>query len=87
MNMSTGEVIREDLVRILGEVKKSDVRAKLEHDDNFMRSLNMDSLDAVELIGRLGREFGFEFGAEADDLDALESLTALTALVVRRTAA
>ncbi|GAU67362.1 polyketide synthase [Streptomyces sp. NBRC 110611] len=87
MSTRTQEEIRESLLTILGGIKRRDVRAALEEDDNFMRALHLDSLDAVELTVRLGGEFGFEFGTEAEDLDALQGLGALTALVARRATA
>lgn len=84
MNTLPADTVRENLIRTLGTIKKREVGAELADDDNFMRALNMDSLDAVELTVRLSGDFGVEFGAEADDLDALESLTALIDLVARR---
>lgn len=81
---ATATAVRSRLAQTLGEIKKRDVTAELEQDDNFMRVLNLDSLDAVELTVRLGSDYGIEFGEEAEDLDALESLTTLVALVERR---
>ncbi|GJF28389.1 hypothetical protein KNE206_10890 [Kitasatospora sp. NE20-6] len=86
MSVRTAESVRDRLADTLSLIKKRDVSAELDQDDNFMRVLNLDSLDAVELTVRLGSDFGIEFGAEPDDLDALESLTALVALVERRAA-
>jgi acyl carrier protein len=76
--------VRTRLAQTLSEIKKRDVTADLDQDDNFMRVLNLDSLDAVELTVRLGGDYGIEFGEEAEDLDALESLSTLVALVERR---
>ncbi|ARF54331.1 acyl carrier protein [Streptomyces gilvosporeus] len=87
MSTRTPEEIRESLLTLLGGIKRRDVRAALDDDDNFMRALHLDSLDAVELTVQLGAEFGFEFGTEDEDLDALQSLSALTALVAKRAAA
>ncbi|MBC9716066.1 acyl carrier protein [Streptomyces sp. TRM66268-LWL] len=84
MSVTTVESVREGLAGILGSIKKRDVSAELAQDENFMRALNLDSLDAVELTVRLGTDYGVEFGAEAEDLDALESFSALVDLVVRR---
>ncbi|GAA0679610.1 hypothetical protein GCM10010193_36520 [Kitasatospora atroaurantiaca] len=86
MSTVLADTVRENLIRTLGVIKKREVGPELADDDNFMRALNMDSLDAVELTVRLSSDFGVEFGAEADDLDALESLTALIDLVTRRSA-
>ncbi|MCZ3387505.1 MAG: acyl carrier protein [Actinomycetia bacterium] len=76
--------IRDEIVTILTQIKGRDVGSELAADDDFMRKLHLDSLDAVELTVRLGSDFGVEFGAEAEDLDALESLQALVVLVTRR---
>ncbi|MDR3031581.1 MAG: acyl carrier protein [Kitasatospora sp.] len=86
MSVRTAESVRDRLAATLSLIKKRDVSAELDRDDDFMRVLNLDSLDAVELTVRLGSDFGIEFGAEPEDLDALESLDALVALVERRAA-
>jgi acyl carrier protein len=84
MTRPTAAGVRDRLAETLADIKKRDVSAELAANDNFMRALNLDSLDAVELTVRLGADYGIEFGAEPEDLDALESLTALVALVERR---
>ncbi|MFG3642549.1 acyl carrier protein [Micromonospora sp. NPDC047762] len=84
MTHPTAESVRDRLADTLATIKKRDVSAELAADDNFMRALNLDSLDAVELTVRLGSEYGIEFGEEIEDLDALESLSTLVALVERR---
>ncbi|KQV15489.1 MULTISPECIES: acyl carrier protein [unclassified Kitasatospora] len=84
MSTIVADTVRDNLIHTLGVIKKREVGAELAADDNFMRALNMDSLDAVELTVRLSSDHGVEFGAEPDDLDALESLGALIDLVVRR---
>jgi acyl carrier protein len=81
---ATPDTVRDELVEMLGVIKRRDVRADLTHDENFMRVLNLDSLDAVELTVKINDRFGVEFGAEASDLDALDNLTALVDLVARR---
>lgn len=84
MTQSDTRAIRDELVTVLTQIKGRDVGPELADDDDFVRRLNLDSLDAVELTVRLGSDFGVEFGEEAEDLDALESLQALVALVARR---
>jgi acyl carrier protein len=81
---ATPDTVRDELVQMLGVIKRRDVQADLAHDENFMRVLNLDSLDAVELTVKINDRFGVEFGAEASDLDALDNLTALVDLVARR---
>jgi len=81
---ATADTVRNELLQMLGAIKRRDVRADLTNDENFMRVLNLDSLDAVELTVKINDRFGVEFGAEASDLDALDNLTALVDLVRRR---
>jgi len=81
---ATADTVRDELLQMLGAIKRRDVRADLTNDENFMRVLNLDSLDAVELNVKINDRFGVEFGAEASDLDALDNLTALVDLVRRR---
>ena len=77
-------IVRHRLLEVLGSITGVDAFEALEESDDFMSVLNLDSLDAVELTVRLSTEFGVEFGAEPEDLDALDTLTALTSLVHRR---
>jgi acyl carrier protein len=84
VHTATAETVRAALADMLSEIKHYDVRADLGRDDNFMRVLNLDSLDAVELTVKINERFGLEFGADPNDLDALENLTALVDLVQRR---
>lgn len=81
---TTDQDMREQVCAILSEIKGYDVRPALAEQDDFIVALNLDSLDAVELTVRLGSDFGVEFGAEPEDLEALESLQSLVALVERR---
>lgn len=74
------------LLGILAEIKKVDVGSfSLSLDDDFLTILNIDSLDAVQLTMRIASEFGFNFGEDIDDINALSSVGALAALIDART--
>lgn len=81
---ATRESVREELTAMLSAVKRRDVRDELARDDDFMRVLRLDSLDAVELTTQIGERYGIEFGSDPADLDALDSFSALVELVLRR---
>ncbi len=69
---------------LLSEVKTGTSGIQLAPGDDFMKVLNLDSLDAVELTVRIHETFGIEFGAEASDIDALASFGSLVELIRAR---
>jgi acyl carrier protein len=73
------------LIAILAGIKKLDSHSlSFSSDDDFLLILNFDSLDSVQLTMRISSEFGFNFGEEIDDIDALGSFGALVRLVEAR---
>lgn len=74
------------LLGILAEIKKVDpATISLRADDDFLSVLNIDSLDSVQLTMKIAAEFGFNFGEDVEDIEALESFGRLVALVEART--
>lgn len=81
----TAAAIRTKIVEIIARVKRvPPSELDIADDQNFISDLAIDSLDAVSLTSELSETFGFSFGEEIDDLDALESFGGLVGLVERR---
>jgi len=77
--------IRDKVVEIIARVKRvQPSELNLADDQDFITDLAIDSLDAVNLTVELGKTFGFSFGEEIDDLDALATFGGLIGLVERR---
>ena len=60
------------------------VPADLGAEDDFLRVLEMDSIDAVELTVQLDAVFALGFGEDPDDVDHLASFGSLIDLVITR---
>lgn len=79
------EVIRNKVIEIVARVKRVEPQALgITDQQDFISDLAIDSLDAVNLTIELGSTFGFSFGEELEDLDALSSFGSLLTLVERR---
>ena len=77
--------IEKTLLEIIAEIKRIDLgELNLEYKQDFINDLEIDSLDAVNITVEIGERFGFSFGEEIDDLDALSSFGSLIALIERR---
>jgi len=77
--------VSDKLLGILAEIKKVDpATLSFSPDDDFLTVLNIDSLDSVQLTIRIANVFGFNFGEDIDDIDALESYGKLVQLIETR---
>ena len=77
--------IEKTLLEIIAEIKRLDLgELQIEHQQDFINDLAIDSLDAVNITIEIGERFGFSFGEDIDDLDALSSFGSLIALIERR---
>lgn len=77
--------VRSRLVSILADIKRLPPGSLvLDEDEDFLHSLGMDSIDAVELTLQLDAEFRLDFGADPDDVDGLSSFGSLLDLVLAR---
>ena len=73
------------LTSILEEIKQLPNGSLLiGENDDFLRVLEMDSIDAVELTLQLDSQFGLDFGQDPDDLDALARFGSLVDLILAR---
>jgi acyl carrier protein len=80
------DAVREDLVRVLGEIKRCDPGPALAESGDFMVALGFDSLDVVQLATHLDQVYGIKFGARRGDTEALASVDKLAEFVVERRA-
>jgi acyl carrier protein len=77
--------IADRLTTIIADIKKIESKdLSFAPGDDFLSILNIDSLDSVQLTMRITSEFGFNFGEEIDDIDALGSFGGLATLVHAR---
>jgi len=77
--------IRDELKLMLAQIKQVEPETIDVHDDDdFMTTLGIDSLDAVELTIEIGERFGFVFGEDIDDINALQSFGSLIQLTNQR---
>lgn len=75
----------DEVSALLAQVKSLPLGSfTLAEDDDFLRDLDMDSIDAVELTLELDARFDLAFGSEPDDVDHLKSFGALIDLVLER---
>ncbi len=77
--------IRNQIIEIVARVKRVKPAAlDIADDQDFISSLAIDSLDAVNLTIELSQTFGFTFGEELEDIEALASFGRLVNLVHQR---
>lgn len=77
--------VAHSLLSMLAEIKKLPRHTlDLSPDDDFLRVLDMDSIDAVELTLELDSVFDLGFGQHPDDLDHLATFGKLVDLVLSR---
>ena len=85
LNETDRSAVETSLIEVIAVIKKIDVcDINLKKDDDFMKKINLDSLDAVQLTVKLNEKFGFQFGAERNDLDALNTFGSLVELILNR---
>ncbi|NYT27623.1 MAG: acyl carrier protein [Candidatus Thiodubiliella endoseptemdiera] len=71
-----------EIIATIKKINTCDIHIKKE--DDFMKKINLTSLDAVQLTVALNEKFDFQFGSERDDLDALNSFGGLIDLILDR---
>lgn len=77
--------VASELHTVLARVKQlAPGSFRLADGDDFLRELDMDSIDAVELTIELDAVFDVGFGQEPDDVDCLKSFGSLVDLVLAR---
>lgn len=76
--------VRGDVLALIAQIKARPDLACDPQRDWPLRDLGFDSMDLVELAGRLARDYGFELGGEPADLEALSTVSTLADLVERR---
>lgn len=85
LNKSDQDLVEKILTEVIAKIKKVETcDISINRDDDFMKKINLDSLDAVQLTVKLNEKFGLQFGSERDDLDALNSFGSLVDLILSR---
>ena len=82
---ATPESVRAMLETVLREIVPDASLDGLPGDTDLRERFELDSLDFVEIVERLGKRAGFRI--EDDDADQLRTLDSATAFLARRSAA
>ncbi len=75
----------EKLKQIIADIKKLDPNSiSIDDSENFISSLNFQSLEIVNLTVRISKVFNVNFGADINDIDALQQFSSLVAQIERK---